>query len=261
MRVHDLGGATGDGDTPIQNVSQTCALLAIAVLGVHCAPAIKRDLSSMPAGRVGFDDLCGLQDYFDRVAMKIGTPPAVVSSTEIQGHGHRSGRSRFAFDSPFQLQAVRQVLNENWTRLPDDVASAPRIELEVSWSERSGVRRVVTNQDAELTVARAPTALPYHVCLSELLFGEPLYHERRVSLGLGPLPSPPSILTAASASASSSTAASTPPDAGVRLANTSDGGGTGTPASTPIPASTRAPEGTSASRSVPASPAAGVITH
>jgi hypothetical protein len=260
MRVHDKGGPPGDGNNRSRNDGQTCALAAIVVLGVvlgvHCAPAIKRDLSSMPAGRVGFDDLCGLQDYFDRVAMKIGTPPAVVSSTEIQGHGHRSGRSRFAFDSAFQLQAVRQVLNENWTRLPDEVASAPRIEIEVSWSERSGVRRVVTNQDAELTVARAPTALPYHVCLSELLFGEPLYHERRVSLGLGPLPSPPSILTTSHAAAT----AAALPDGGARLANTSDGGGAGAPPSTPIPASTGLPQGSSASRSVPASPAAGVVT-
>jgi hypothetical protein len=164
-------------------------------LGTQCAPAIKRDLSNLPAGRVGFDDMCGLQTYFDRLAMKIGTPPIVVSSTELQGRGQRSGRSRFTFESDFQLQAVRQILTENWRRLPNETASATSVEIDVRWSERSGVRRVVTNEDAELTVGHELLSLPYHVCLSELLFGEPLYRQRRISLGLEPLSPPPAIVT------------------------------------------------------------------
>ncbi len=173
-----------------------CLLPALVALSAQCAPTIKRDLSSLPAGRVGFDDMCGLQTYFDRLAMKIGTPPVVVGSTEIQGHGQRSGRSRFTFETDFQLQAVRQILTENWRRLPDDLVSDTPIELNVRWSERSGVRRVVTNEDAELTVGREQLSLPYHVCLSELLFGEPLYRQRRISLGLEPLGPPATIVTA-----------------------------------------------------------------
>ena len=170
--------------------------LAVTLVSAACAPAIRRDLSQIPAGRVGFDDLCGVQTYFDRLAMKIGEPPAVVSATEVQGRGQPQGRSRFRFETEFQLQAVRQILAENWKRLPDDITTASRIDIEVRWAERSGVRRVVTNEDAELTVGGSPSplALPYHVCLSELLFGEPLYQQRRVALGLGPLPSPPAIV-------------------------------------------------------------------
>ncbi|MEP6653442.1 MAG: hypothetical protein ABJA82_08800 [Myxococcales bacterium] len=164
--------------------------VTLLMVAAQCAPAIKRDYSNIPAGRVGFDDMCGLQTYFDRLAMKIGTPPAVLSSNEIQGKGMRSGRSRFTFESDAQLQAVRQVLTENWRRLPDDVMTATPIQLEVRWSERSGVRRVVTNENAELTVGNSRTSLPYHVCLSELLFGEPLYRQRRLLLGLAPLPVP-----------------------------------------------------------------------
>lgn len=170
--------------------------LAVTLVGAACAPAIRRDLSQIPAGRVGFDDLCGVQTYFDRLAMKIGEPPTLVSATEVQGRGLPSGRSRFRFETELQLQAVRQILAEDWKRLPEDITTATRIDVEVRWAERSGVRRVVTNEDAELTVggAQSPVPLPYHVCLSELLFGEPLYRQRRVALGLGPLPSPPAIV-------------------------------------------------------------------
>jgi hypothetical protein len=171
-------------------------LLAIVFIGAQCAPVIKRDISTVPAGRVGFDDMCGLQTYFDRLAMKIGNPPLAVSSIDLQGKGHLSGRARYAFETDVQLQAIRQVLNENWRRLPDDVATAPRIDIEVQWSERSGVRRVVMDRDADLIIGRTQTSLPYHVCLSELLFGEPLYKERRVALGLGALPSPPPLIPA-----------------------------------------------------------------
>ena len=170
--------------------------LAVTLVGAACAPAIRRDLSQIPAGRVGFDDLCGVQTYFDRLAMKIGEPPTVVSATEVQGRGQPSGRSRLRFETEFQLEAVRQILAENWKRLPEDITTATRIDVEVRWAERSGVRRVVTNEDAELTVGgvQSPVPLPYHVCLSELLFGEPLYRQRRLALGLGPLPSPAAIV-------------------------------------------------------------------
>jgi hypothetical protein len=49
------------------------------------------------------------------------------------------------------------------------------------------VRRVVTGIDAELILPDQSFPLPYHVCLSELLFGEPLYHQRREMTG-GSLP-------------------------------------------------------------------------
>jgi hypothetical protein len=46
---------------------------------------------------------------------------------------------------------------------------------------------VVTDEEAEMTVGGETSTLPYHVCLSELLYGEPLYRQRRVMWGL-PLP-------------------------------------------------------------------------
>jgi len=72
--------------------------------------------------------------------------------------------------------------------LPADLPKATSIQVEVRWSDRGGLRRVVTNQDAILMVGARSTDLPYHVCLSDLLFGEPIYRQRRQLLGLAPRP-------------------------------------------------------------------------
>jgi hypothetical protein len=166
-------------------------VVGLVVLSAACSIAIRRDLSSVPAGQVGFDDMCGLQEYFD--ALEIGTsrPPRVVSALDLEGTTGgkpvRGGKERFAFDNDFQLKHLRRILNENWRRLPDQVGSANKIEIEVKWSEKAGSKRVITDQDAEMGIGGETFNLPYHVCLSELLYGEPLYRQRRVMWNL-PLP-------------------------------------------------------------------------
>jgi hypothetical protein len=165
-------------------------MIAVMLLAVECAPVVNRDLSQVPAGRVGYDDLCGLQDYFDDLSTKSAMPPVIVTATEIEkvrADSPLGGRARFAFETDYQLAAVRRVLRDNWRRLPEGVETAPRIELEVEWSARSGLKRVVTNRDAQLIVGPVRSPLPYQVCLSELLFGEPLYRRRRDVLALAPL--------------------------------------------------------------------------
>lgn len=166
-------------------------VVGLVILSVACSIAIRRDLSSVPAGQVGFDDMCGLQEYFD--ALEIGTsrPPRVVSALDLEGTSAgkpvRGGKERFAFDNDFQLKHLRRILNENWRRLPDQVGAANKIEIEVKWSEKAGSKRVITDQDAEMGIGSETFDLPYHVCLSELLYGEPLYRQRRVMWKL-PLP-------------------------------------------------------------------------
>ncbi len=166
----------------------TCSL---AVLGVACSIGIQRDLSAVPPGQVGFDDMCGLQDYFDALEIKTSPPPRMVSAVNLEGSSGgkvlQGGRERFAFESDFQLKHLRRVLAQNWKRLPDPVAKASAIEIEVKWSEKAGTKRVLTEQEAELSVGQESWALPYHICLSELLYGEPLYRQRRVMWNL-PLP-------------------------------------------------------------------------
>jgi hypothetical protein len=166
--------------------------LGLVILSVACSSiAIQRDLSKVPPGQVGFDDMCGLQEYFDALAIKTVPPPRVVSALDLEGLDHgkrvRGGRERYAFENDFELQHLRRVLNENWRGLPEQIATSKKIEIEVQWSEKAGTKRVLTGEDAKLGVGGQDYALPYHPCLSELLYGEPLYRQRRTMWNL-PLP-------------------------------------------------------------------------
>ena len=169
-------------------------IIGVVSLFVDCSIAVRRDLSAVQPGQVGFDDMCGLQEYFDALEIRTSPPPRIVSALDLEGTSGgkavRGGKERFAFENDFQLKHVRRVLTENWRRLPETIGSASKIELEVKWAEKAGARRVVTDQDAEMTIGGESYTLPYHVCLSELLYGEPLYRQRRVMWGL-PLPTLP----------------------------------------------------------------------
>ncbi len=163
----------------------------LLLVGVGCGIAVQRDLSAIPPGQVGFDDMCGLQEYFDALEIKSSPPPRMVSALDMEGQSGgkvtHGGQERFAFESDFLLKHLRRVLNENWRRLPEPIATATDIEIDVHWSEKAGAKRVVTDQPSELIVGSQSWALPYQPCLSELLYGAPLYRQRRQMWGL-PLP-------------------------------------------------------------------------
>jgi lambda repressor-like predicted transcriptional regulator len=178
-----------------------CSLL---VLAVGCGIAIRRDLSAIPPGQVGFDDMCGLQGYFDAIEIKTSPAPRVVSALDMEGASSgrtlRGGKERFAFENDFQLTHLKRVLNENWRRLPDQIAKATEIEIEVKWAEKAGLKRVTTEEESEIAVGTESWSLPYHPCISELLYGEPLYRQRREIWGL-PLPAVTPAVSAPSADA------------------------------------------------------------
>ena len=163
----------------------------LLLAGLGCGIAVQRDLSAIPPGQVGFDDMCGLQEYFDALEIKSTPPPRLVSALDMEGESGgkvvHGGKERFAFDSDFLLKHLRRVLNENWRRLPEPIATATDIEIEARWSEKAGAKRVVTDQESELIVGSQSWPLPYQPCLSELLYGAPLYRQRREMWGL-PLP-------------------------------------------------------------------------
>jgi len=168
--------------------------LGVGCLAAACSIAIQRDLSTVPPGQVGYDDMCGLQEYFDALEIKTSPPPRIVNALDLDGTYRgkhvRGGQERFAFENDFQLKHLRRVLNENWRRLPESVATADAIEIEVQWTEKAGTKRVVTENPAQMIIGGEEFDLPYHICLSELLYGEPLYRQRRVLWGL-PLPAMP----------------------------------------------------------------------
>jgi len=165
--------------------------VGLILAGVGCGIAVQRDLSAIPPGQVGFDDMCNLQEYFDALEIKSTAPPRLVSALDMEGQSGtkvtHGGQERFAFDSDFLLKHLRRVLNENWRRLPEPIATATDIEIEVRWSEKAGAKRVVTDQPSDLIVGSQSWSLPYQPCLSELLYGAPLYRQRREMWGL-PLP-------------------------------------------------------------------------
>ncbi|HET6283470.1 MAG TPA: hypothetical protein VFH73_21105 [Polyangia bacterium] len=164
-----------------------------ACVAMACGIGIRRDLSSIPPGQIGFDDMCGLQEYFDTLEVKAAEPPRLVSSVDLESDAKKSlrgGKALYAFETEFQLKHLRRILDNNWKRLPEEIAKAKRIDLEVYWGEKAGVKRVVTETDFELLIDKQSNMLPYQVCISELIYGEPLYRQRRVMWGL-PLPKPP----------------------------------------------------------------------
>jgi hypothetical protein len=163
----------------------------LLVVGIGCGIAVQRDLSAIPPGQVGFDDMCDLQGYFDALEIKSTPPPRIVSALDMEGQSGnkvvRGGEERFAFESDFLLKHLRRVLNENWRQLPEPIAGATEIDIDVHWAEKAGTKRVVTDRPSELIIGNQSWGLPYHPCLSELLYGAPLYRQRRQMWGL-PLP-------------------------------------------------------------------------
>ncbi|HVZ73133.1 MAG TPA: hypothetical protein VHJ20_12215 [Polyangia bacterium] len=166
---------------------------ALSALG--CGPVIKRDFSTIPPGQIGFDDMCGLQEYFDSLNAGVAKPPVVVSSLDLEGGDGiktvRGGRALIEFQGAFLLKNLKRVLDENWRRLPEELASADKVQLDVRWVERAGVRRVVTDQDSLLIINGDSWSLPTQPCLSEFLYGEPLYKQRRemwAPQSSGPIP-------------------------------------------------------------------------
>jgi hypothetical protein len=153
-----------------------------------CGIAIKRDLSTVNQGQVGYDDMCNLQDYFDSLEAGEAKEPTIASSLDLEGgdgrRASRGGQERIVFEGDFLVGTARRVLQENWRRLPPELATADRIEFEARWAERAGVKRLLTNEDAAMILGGRSYAIPYHVCLSELLFGAPLYKQRQEALGL-----------------------------------------------------------------------------
>ena len=131
--------------------------------------------------------MCGLQDYFDTLEAKLAEPPTLVSAVDIENQAERracraartASRSRPSSSS----SSCAACSTRTGSACPSRWPRPSRIDIEVHWSEKAGVQRVVTDSDAELIVGRESFALPYQVCLSELLFGAPLYRQRRLMAG------------------------------------------------------------------------------
>lgn len=160
-------------------------VLAVAACGI----SIRRDLSAIPPGRIGYNDMCGLQGYFDSLETPRGAgkgPRLVLSVGAEAGRGISGGRDVWSISSRLAVRQLRKLLRKNWSGLPQPLWRARRIRLQVEWVNRAGIQRIVTGKDVELTVAGETYALPPHPCLSDFLYGAAIYRERRETLGLPP---------------------------------------------------------------------------
>jgi len=162
--------------------------IAGALLSGGCGIGVQRDLSAQTPSAVVFDDTCGLQQYFDAMATSMIAPPTEVAGQDLEkgdATHPAGGRTRIAFRTDFQLEHLRRLLKQNWKRVPPELLTAREVFVEVRWSQRAGVRRVVTTEDAEIALDNQRSwSLPYQVRLSDFLFGSSLYRTRREMLGL-----------------------------------------------------------------------------
>lgn len=198
---------------------------------VGCGIALQRDLHTVKPAEVVYDDMCGLQEYFDALHDLTIQPPEAVFERELAGKNDKAlgGRIRYRFTTDFQLHYLHELLAKNWKRLPAPLMSAKEVDLEVAWAEKAGVRRVITEEPATLEADHKTYELPYQVCLSDFLFGSDLYDTRRTVLQLPPpapsrfskKPSGPALAAALkTVDAGAPVVAPTPPTAPVTAAGT-----------------------------------------
>src|SRR5579871_6346711 len=92
------------------------AAVVSSFVTVACGIAVKRDLSAIPVGQVGYDDMCGLQDYFDSIEAGIAQDPVIASSIDLEGGDGqktvRGGKLRIVFEGDFLEKNARRVLEE-----------------------------------------------------------------------------------------------------------------------------------------------------
>src|SRR5215213_1077366 len=85
---------------------------SMSVLLVGCGIGIQRDLSTMKAPEVVYDDACGLQEYFDALKSPQVSPPSETFSQDFSPDGAEKGtggQTRFLFSSDFQMYYVRRL--------------------------------------------------------------------------------------------------------------------------------------------------------
>lgn len=173
-------------------------MVGAGLLLVGCGIRVLRDFTGTKVQDIIYDDRCDLQEYFDTMASRKVARPVVLRSTDI-GKFDRDrasgGKTTFGIQTDFQRAHFRRLLTQNWRNLPAEVLTANALEVQVRWAEKAGTRRVVTTESAVIAANGREFELPYHICLSEFLFGESLYAVRREMLGLPPLDAGPVLVT------------------------------------------------------------------
>lgn len=177
--------------TPVTRYALAATLALLA-----CGPKARRDLSTVPQRQVTYDDLCGMQSHFDRVArMRTRHVPTVVmeQSTETEArerdeHGQMQrvllGEGTYHLTTALLRRRFLQLLRDEYEGLPADVlrVGSEPVRVHLGWWSSGGVRRVRPDEPIEVTANGATVRLPFNPCVGEFLFGAEVYALRRTVL-------------------------------------------------------------------------------
>lgn len=157
------------------------ALAAFLLPLCGCGIAVSRDLSKLNPSNVVFDDACGLQPYFDEMKAQKAEGPSRIQSMEFGQNADGTpggGRDVFRFEYGAPRRELERVLAANFRDLPPELVKAHHVDIELLWARRAATKRALTDHAATLTLDGKSYRLPYHVCVADLLYGEPLYRLR-----------------------------------------------------------------------------------
>jgi hypothetical protein len=173
------------------SVLDLAATAAIA-LPLACSPAPRRNLATIPQRQITFDDMCGLQDYFDQRNAAHAPPFRVIDeqSTTAEGtqpdeHGRMQhiqvGDGTYVITDRDARRRLRRLLRDEYVRLPrlHFGGQEGEVHVRVEWWSSGQMRRLRPDRRIEVATEREVVTLPFDPCVGEFLFGAPVYALRR----------------------------------------------------------------------------------
>ncbi len=157
-----------------------------------CGPSVRRDLGGVRLTAVTWNDMCGLQDYFDRrVAARTPRLRALHEMSTETSQMERDergtlrpitlGEGTYVLATRADRARFRQLLRDEYSRVPALAMTRHEqtVEVKVTWWQSGGIRHLRAEGSVEVTVDGASHEFPPHPCVGEFLFGEGAYAMRR----------------------------------------------------------------------------------
>lgn len=182
-----------------------------------------------------FDDLCGLQEYFDERRTNMLAPPKALDETvATNDKGLTMGEGTYRLSDAVARTRFARLLRDEYSGVDPKIikavaASEGDVTVHVKWWDSGKIRRLRTENDVVLKTSVAEVELPANMCVSDLLFGDQIYEMRarylrnEVDMATGK-PAPAPAAPTPSPGATPSSAPPLPPPTPLTDAAISDGG-------------------------------------
>ena len=194
------------------------ALVAALALCAACGPSSRRSVRD-PAPQMTFDDLCGLQEYFDeRRANTLAAPKPLDEVMTTNDKGVTMGEGTYRLADALVRKRFARLLREEYSGVDAKIVKAVAssegdVSVRVRWWDTGKIRRLRIDGDVILTTTAGTLELPANMCVSDLLFGDQIYEMRarylRNEVDMATAKTPPA-LPEPSASAAAPPSASAP---------------------------------------------------